>query len=115
MSITLYGLKNCDTCRKALKYLQAKGADAELLDVRETPPTRQQLKDWCQKFGRDALVNKRSTTWRGLSDAQKEITSDAQAVALLREFPALMKRPVMDNGSALQLGFKPADADMLLQ
>ncbi len=115
MSITLYGLKNCDTCRKALKHIQAAGVAVSLIDVRETPPTGNQLKAWCQTFGRDAFVNKRSTTWRGLSDAQKDITSDSQAIALLVESPALMKRPVIVAGDTLQLGFKPAEVDKLLQ
>ncbi|MFK8030589.1 MAG: Spx/MgsR family RNA polymerase-binding regulatory protein [Gammaproteobacteria bacterium] len=114
MTIKLYGIKNCDSCKKALKYLTAQDVDAELIDVREQPPTTKQLKEWCQEFGRDAFVNKRSTTWRGLSDTQKAITSDAQALALIKESPTLMKRPVIVAGETLLLGFKAGDLDQLI-
>lgn len=115
MGITIYGLKNCDTCRKALKYVQSSGAEGSLIDVREQPPGSERLTQWCTMFGRDALVNKRSTTWRSLSDAEKSFTTDAEAVALLTQHPALMKRPVMINGPTSLLGFKAADVDALLK
>jgi len=115
MSITLYGLKNCDSCRKALKYIQSKGADVRLTDVREQAPTTTQLKDWCKHFGRDALVNKRSTTWRGLNDQQKDMGSDAQAVKLMVQSPTLMKRPVIVSGQHVLLGFNTGDVDKLLK
>ena len=115
MTITLYGLKNCDSCKKALKHLTGQGADAVLIDVREQPPTAKQLKEWCQEFGRDVFVNKRSTTWRGLTEAQKAITSDAQALALIQTSPTLMKRPVIVAGKKKLIGFKASDVDQLLK
>lgn len=114
MTIKLYGLKNCDSCKKALKYLTSQGADAVLIDVRDQPPTAKQLKTWCREFGRDAFVNKRSTTWRGLTEAQKTITSDAQAVTLIQASPTLMKRPVIVAGKKMLIGFNANDVDQLL-
>ncbi len=97
----LYGLKTCDTCRKALKALEGAGHSVRLVDVRAEPLGAAQLADFLATFG-DALVNTRSTTWRGLSeDDRKGAPAD-----LLAAHPALMKRPVIraDDG-ALYLGW----------
>jgi arsenate reductase-like glutaredoxin family protein len=97
-SMKIYGLKNCDTCRAALKALAGHGA--VLVDIRDTPLDDATRARFLDRFG-EALVNRRSTTWRGLSD-------DARAgdpASLLTEHPALMKRPVIDTGSALYLGW----------
>ncbi|MGH1355548.1 MAG: ArsC/Spx/MgsR family protein [Thalassovita sp.] len=82
----IYGLKNCDTCRKALKALN----NAELVDVRQTPLSAEFLAEAQQKFA-EKLVNTRSTTWRGLSEQERA----RPALELLTEHPALMKRPLI--------------------
>lgn len=95
----LYGLKNCDTCRKALKQLP----DARLVDVRgEGVPTEVLTKALAQ-FG-DKLVNTRSTTWRGLSEEARA----AAPIDLLQQHPALMKRPLIQTQDALFLGWDKA-------
>lgn len=94
----LYGLKNCDTCRKALKSLTG----AELVDVRADGMPADLLDRALAQFG-EALVNTRSTTWRGLDEAERE----APKAELLRRYPALMKRPLIDDGSTLYLGWTP--------
>lgn len=86
----LYGLKTCDTCRKALKTLEAAGRPARLVDVRAEPLGADQLAAFLAAFG-DALVNTRSTTWRGLSEEERKRTP----ADLLAARPALMKRPVI--------------------
>ncbi len=93
--VQIYGLKNCDNCRKAKKAL---GGD--LQDVRENPLTREQLERFFEAFGR-ALLNTRSTTWRGLDETQRA----GDALALLQEHPALMKRPVIERDGELFLGW----------
>ncbi len=98
--ITLYGLKNCDTCRKAVKDLTAAGHDAVLVDLRACPLTDDQVTRFLDAFGQ-ALVNTRSTTWRGLDDAEKA----KPPYDLLKTHPALMKRPVIDTGQTLFLGW----------
>lgn len=94
--ITLYGLKTCDTCRKALKSLD----NPVFVDVRADGISAADLARFYAAFG-DALVNTRSTTWRGLSDAERA----GDPLDLLAAHPTLMKRPVIDTGSALYLGW----------
>ncbi len=105
--LTLYGIKNCDTVKKARRWLQDNGVDYRFHDLRDDGITQQQIADWIAQAGTDALLNKRSTTWRTLSDTEKTIQSDKQAVALLHQHPTLIKRPVLENGSQLLVGFKP--------
>jgi arsenate reductase len=96
----LYGLKNCDTCRKALKQIQASGQEITLADVRIDPISPDELARFHAEFGA-ALVNTRSTTWRGLSQQERE----KPHLTLLAENPSLMKRPVIDTGTTLTLGW----------
>ncbi len=91
----VYGIKNCDSCRKALKAL-----DAELHDVRDTPLSAEQLTQFHDAFG-DALVNKRSTTWRNLDEKQRA----EDPIKLLQQHPTLMKRPVIEKDGTLFLGW----------
>ncbi len=92
----IYGLKTCDTCRKAARALP----DAEQVDIRANPVPDAVLEAALTQFG-DALVNTRSTTWRGLPEAERQ---DAP-LELLRRHPALMKRPLIDAGGTLYLGW----------
>ena len=92
----LYGLKNCDSCRKAAKAL---GID--VTDIRANPLDRVDLEKFFTEFG-DALLNTRSTTWRGLSDAERT----GSPVDLILAHPALMKRPVIEKDGQLYLGWK---------
>ncbi len=91
----IYGLKNCDNCRKAVKAL-----NGELHDVRETPLSVTELERFFEVFG-PALVNTRSTTWRTLDEAARQ----QEPVALLRKHPALMKRPLIEHNGELFLGW----------
>lgn len=95
--ITLYGIKTCDTCRKALAALPG----ATLHDVRAQPLDDAQLQRFLDAFG-DGLINRASTTWRGLDDVARALPADA----LLRAHPTLMKRPVIDADGTLYLGWK---------
>lgn len=97
----LYGLKNCDTCRKALKSLADAGQQLEFVDVRAMPPSAEFYAAALAALG-DALVNRRSTTWRGLSEAER----NEPPVDLLARHPSLMKRPVIQTeDGALYLGW----------
>lgn len=97
MTLTIYGIKTCDTCRKARKALP----EAAFHDVREMPLDAAVLSRFLDRFG-DALVNRASTTWRGLSEDERA----RSAAELLADHPTLMKRPVIDTGQALYLGWK---------
>lgn len=101
----LYGLKTCDTCKTALKTLE----NAEFRDVRSDGVPVDVLKSAYDSFG-EALINRRSTTWRNLSDADRDRTP----LDLLSEHPTLMKRPLIDTGKALHLGWdKTVQAKLL--
>lgn len=100
MDVTLYGLKSCDTCKKALKSLQAKGHNVTYVDVRSDGVEADKLAAFQSAFG-DALTNTRSTTWRGLSANERA----RPAMQLLSEHPTLMKRPVINAAGTLTLGW----------
>ncbi len=106
MSSTLYGIKNCDTVRAARRWLEQHNIDYHFHDVRDQPLDSSQLRHWLNELGRDKLVNKRSTTWKQLDAEQRDNLDDDSAVQLLLAHPTLMKRPLLDTGSSLTLGFK---------
>lgn len=97
----LYGLKNCDTCRKALKALQAAGKAVTFVDVREDGVPKEALARFEDSFS-DALLNTRSTTWRDLDEGERA----RPALELLADHPTLMKRPVIEDGEIRTLGWK---------
>ena len=103
--MVIYGLKNCDTCRKAAKALP----QALLRDVRAEPLEAAELERFLQEFG-EALINKKSATWRQMSDEDRT----AAPLAMLAAHPALMKRPVIAHGDALFLGWGEETRKVLL-
>lgn len=100
-----YTLKNCDTCKKALKWLDAEGIAFENHDVRADGVSADWLKPVVETLGWEVALNRRSTTWRGLSDADKDGIDTEKAVALILENPTLMKRPVFVKGNSVVCGF----------
>ena len=102
---TLHGLKNCDTCRKARKWLDRFGIAHAFVDYREEKPSPETLVEWAGKLGGfEAMVNRSSTTWRELPAHRKAAGSDAEWKLLLREYPQLIRRPVvvMADGTVSQ-------------
>ena len=103
--ISIYGLSNCDTCRKARKWLDRFDIAYDFIDYRDTPQSPGTLTGWKDALGGwEAMVNKSSTTWRSLAPQRKTPGSDAEWKLLLREYPQLIRRPVvvMDDGSVSQ-------------
>ena len=100
----VFGLKQCDTCRKALKFLDAAGADYEFVDLRESPVSTAQLTRWLASIGPAKLINRRSTTWRQLSEDERSRVM-AGDVALLAASPTLIKRPLVEWGDDDSVGF----------
>jgi arsenate reductase (glutaredoxin) len=111
--ITLYGLKNCDTCRKAIKWLQTEGIDFAFHDLRLDGVTKEQITQWVDVLGCDDLLNRRGTTWRGLDDALKTDLDQDKIIKLMLVYPALIKRPIFVMGENIVLGFKQAQMDVL--
>lgn len=99
----VYGLSTCDTCRKAIRALRTAGYDPQIVDVRADGVPPDELSKFYAAFG-DEVINRRSTTWRGLDEKDRS----ADAVALLQAHPTLMKRPVIDHDGALHLGWTAA-------
>ncbi|HLM53100.1 MAG TPA: Spx/MgsR family RNA polymerase-binding regulatory protein [Pseudoxanthomonas sp.] len=105
MTAILYGLKNCDTCKKALRWLERFGVAHAFVDYREQRQSPDTLFRWAQAVGGwDSLINRSSTTWRQLPDSRRSPGSDAEWRLLLREYPQLIRRPlvVADDGSISQ-------------
>jgi len=111
--ITLYGLKNCDACRKARKWLDGEGIDYRFHDVRTDGLERTRVADWVGELGHEILLNRRGTTWRGLDEATKSGVDAAKAVDLMTAHPALIKRPVFDLGVRRVIGFSDAQRDSI--
>lgn len=101
--IVIHGLKACDTCRKAVKKLSEKGAEVRLRDLRADPVSDQEVASWVAQFG-STLLNTRSTTWRGLPEAERS----GDPVALMVAHPALIKRPVVQTDEGIFLGWTAA-------
>ncbi len=109
--VRVYGLPQCDTCRKARKWLDRFGVAHEFIDYRAQPIAGDTLKSWAATVGWDTMINRASTTWRALSPSRKlaASASDAEWVLLLREYPALLKRPVVVvDSDAPTFGFTDA-------
>jgi Spx/MgsR family transcriptional regulator len=106
--ITVYGLKACDTCRKALRWLEAAGMQARLHDLRADGLDEAMLSDWLETLGWEALLNRRSTTWRSLSAEERDPLDEARAKSLMLAHPTLVKRPVFDIGGIYRVGFDDA-------
>lgn len=113
--ITVYGIKTCDTCRKAMKWLTAEGIEARFHDFRADGLDPKALDGWIGALGLDAVLNRRGTTWRKLPAERTENVDDAGARALMLEYPALIKRPVFDLGAGygVLIGFKPAEQEKI--
>lgn len=108
MTITIFGIKNCSTMKKAFDWLDERGVAYHFHDYKKSGIDADTLRRWCASVGREALINTRGTTWRKLDEARRTLTTDAAAIALMAEQPSLIRRPVveLDDGSLL-LGFDP--------
>ena len=107
-NVTIYGLATCDTTRAARKWLDAKGIAHAFHDVRTDGLTKGLVEGWVKQLGWEKVLNKASTTWRELPETDKAGLDEKRAVALLLANPTLVKRPVLDRGGELSVGFKPA-------
>jgi arsenate reductase len=105
--ITIYGIKNCDTMKKARAWLDDHGAAYAFHDYKTSGIERAKLESWAAKVGWEPLLNKAGTTFRKLPDADKENLNEKKAIALMLAQPSLIKRPVLEAGRELLVGFKP--------
>jgi arsenate reductase len=108
--LTVYGIKQCDTCRKALKWLSGQGIEHRFHDFRVDGLEAELLQGWLDSPFADKLVNRRSTSWRQLTDEQRQLQGESQ-IRLLLEFPTLIKRPVFVTDDIIAVGFNPKELE----
>jgi len=104
--ITLYGIKNCDTIKKARNWLSDNGIDYRFHDVRADGIDAATIEQWIAQAGWETVLNRRGTTWRKLDPSIQEATTSDNVAALLVEHPAMIKRPVLDVAGVINIGFK---------
>ena len=106
MSITLYGIKACDTMKKARTWLDEQGVSYSLHDYKAAGIDQANLEKWCGEHGWQTLLNRAGTTFRKLDETQKTDLDEARAIALMIAQPSMIKRPVLDLGGSTLVGFK---------
>jgi arsenate reductase (glutaredoxin) len=106
-SITIYGIKNCDTMKRARAWLDGHGVAYSFHDYKTEGISKEQLKRWADQLGWEALLNRAGTTFRKLPDADREGLNERKAIALMLAQPSMIKRPVLESGGRLLVGFKP--------
>jgi arsenate reductase len=113
--VTIYGIKNCDTMKKARGWLDARGVDYAFHDYKSAGIDKAKLEGWAKKAGWEALLNKSGTTFKKLPDKDKEGLSEAKAIRLMLAQPSMIKRPVLELARGkLLVGFKPEEYEKAL-
>jgi len=105
---TIYGIPNCDTMKKAFAWLDDHGVPYVFHDYKKSGIDLAKLAAWSKQVGWEALLNTRGTTWRKLTPTQQANLDEARALKLMSENPSLIKRPVLETGTTLLVGFDPA-------
>lgn len=108
MGIVIYGIKNCDTMKKARAWLEKHGVEYAFHDYKTAGIDRERLEKWSKKVGWETLLNRSGTTFKKLPDKDKDGVTEKKALALMLDQPSMIKRPVLDlGGGKLVVGFKP--------
>ena len=107
MTVTIYGIKNCDTMKKARAWLDARGMQYVFHDYKSEGIAKPKLEAWTKEAGWEVLLNRAGTTFRALPDKDKEAITEKKAIALMAAQPSMIKRPVLELGGKLVVGFKP--------
>jgi arsenate reductase len=107
MTVTIYGIKNCDTMKKARAWLDSHGVAYDFHDYKTAGIAKDKLKQWSDVLGWEALLNRAGTTFRKLPDSDREGLNEKKAITLMLAQPSMIKRPVLDLGGKLVVGFKP--------
>ena len=108
-TVTIYGIKNCDTMKKARAWLDDRGIAYAFHDYKANGVERARLEAWAREVGWETLLNRGGTTFRKLPPKDQEGLTERKAITLMLEQPSMIKRPVLDVGGRLLVGFKPAD------
>ena len=111
--ITIYGIRNCDTMKKAMRWLEQHGIDYRFHDYRKQGLERAQLESWEKEIGWEALLNRRGMLWRKLSPSARDSIDRESALQIMQDNPAIIKRPLLDLGDRRILGFKADEYQQL--
>ena len=111
MKPKVYGIRNCDTMKKALAWLEQRKVAYDFHDYKKQGIEAAKLKEWAARAGWEKLANTRGTTWRRIPDAHKAGLTEARALALLAQYPSAIRRPIVEQGAKLLVGFDPAQFD----
>jgi arsenate reductase len=103
----IYGIKNCDTMKKARAWLDKRGVEYAFHDYKSAGIDRAKLEHWAKKVGWEVLLNRAGTTFKRLPDKEKTNLTETKAIALMLKQPSMIKRPVLELGGKLLVGFKP--------
>ena len=112
--IKIHGIKNCDTVKKALKWLDKNEIEYEFQDFKKTPPNKAQINKWLKVIDWEILLNRRGMTWRKLDDEQKEGINKTKAIQLMLDNASIIKRPILEFNKQIMVGFKDADYEAAL-
>src|SRR5207342_37417 len=107
MTPKVYGIRNCDTMKKAFAWLEARKVEYEFHDYKKEGVPPGKLKEWAAKVGWEKLANTRGPTWRKIPDRKKAGLNEARALALLEQNSSAIKRPIVEAGSEVLVGFDP--------
>ena len=109
MTIKIFGIKNCDTMKKARAALDKRGVAYDFHDYKTAGIDKTKLEGWAKKAGWETLLNRAGTTFKKLPDNDKENITEKKAIALMLAQPSMIKRPVLEAGGKLLVGFKPEE------
>lgn len=104
---TIYGIRNCDTMKKARAWLEGQGIAHDFHDYKQSGVSREMLSRWCAALGWETVLNRAGTTFRALPEAEKAGLDEDGAVSLMLTQPSMIKRPILDKDGELIAGFKP--------
>jgi arsenate reductase len=107
LAIAIYGIRNCDTIKKARAWLEARGIAYRFHDYKTAGVERERLERWCRELGWESLLNRAGTTFRKLAEDQKQGLNERAAVLLMLAQPSIIRRPVLETGNVLVVGFQP--------
>ena len=107
--ITIYGIRNCDTMKKARAWLEGKGVAYAFHDYKAEGIDKASLERWAKEVGWETLLNRAGTTFRKLPERERESLTEKKVIALMLEQPSMIKRPVLEHAGGLLVGFKPQD------
>jgi len=110
----MYGIPNCDTIKKARTFLDSNNISYEFHDYKKRGITKDLLAKWCDSLGYENVLNRRGTTWRKLDEKTKANITKDSAILLMQEHPSMIKRPLLDTGKNLILGFNQSEYESLL-